>query len=83
MGGARHFEPRRPSQQVAAYSVIGKEVLQLGRWEPLTPHRDRAIGGAKAVVVRLRRMSIESGRSLAEARRSLDGRSGVAAGFGT
>jgi hypothetical protein len=34
MGGARRFGPRRPSQQVAAYSVIGKEVLQLELWEP-------------------------------------------------
>lgn len=32
------------------------------------PHGDRATGGAKRIVVSLRRMSIESGRSLAEAR---------------
>jgi hypothetical protein len=33
MGGARRFGPPRPSQQVSTYSVMGKEVLQLERWE--------------------------------------------------
>ena len=33
-GGARRFGPPRPSQQVGTNSVTGKEVLQLGLWEP-------------------------------------------------
>jgi hypothetical protein len=39
MGGARRFGPPRPSQQVGTYSVIGKTVLQLGRWEPFNSAR--------------------------------------------
>ena len=34
MGGARRSGLPRPSQQVGTYSVIGKEFLQLLRWEP-------------------------------------------------
>jgi hypothetical protein len=52
MGGTRRFGPPRPSQQVGTYSVIGRKFSNFGDGSRSMPHRDRAIGGAKRIVVR-------------------------------